>query len=278
MSVPAFRFAPSPNGALHLGHAYSALLNARMAAERGGRFLIRIEDIDTMRCTAELTARTLADLAWLGLTWEQPVRVQSGHLNDYAEAQRRLAELGLLYPCFCSRKDIAVQGADAPRDPEGQPLYSGTCRKLAPSEIGDRMARNIPYAMRLDMRLAQTRLASALTFEEKGQTIAADPSLWGDVVLARKDIATSYHIAVVSDDALQGISHVVRGRDLYAATAIHRLLQELLSLPAPHYHHHELIGDETGRKLSKSAGDISLRALYEQGISADAIRRALGFA
>jgi glutamyl-Q tRNA(Asp) synthetase len=278
MSVPAFRFAPSPNGELHIGHAYSALLNARMAAERGGRFLIRIEDIDTVRCTAQLTAGALADLAWLGLTWEEPVRVQSAHLNDYAGAQKRLAEMGLLYPCFCSRKDIAVQGTDAARDPEGQPLYPGTCRELQPSEISDRMARNIPYAMRLDMRLAQSRLASPLTFEENAQTVAADPSPWGDVVLVRKDIATSYHIAVVSDDALQGISHVVRGRDLYAATAIHRLLQELLGLPAPRYHHHELIGDETGRKLSKSAGDISLRALRGQGVSAAAIRRTLGFA
>ncbi|MGQ0484635.1 MAG: tRNA glutamyl-Q(34) synthetase GluQRS [Hyphomicrobiales bacterium] len=277
MSVAAFRFAPSPNGELHLGHAYSALLNARMAAECGGRFLIRIEDIDTVRCTAQLTALALADLAWLGLTWEQPVRVQSRHMNDYAGAQRRLAELGLLYPCFCSRKDVAAPGADPPRDPEGQPLYSGACRRLAPSEIGDRMAGGIPHAMRLDMRLAQSRLASPLTFEEKAQTVAADPSLWGDVVLARKDIGTSYHLAVVTDDCLQGVSHVVRGRDLHAATAIHRLLQDLLGLPAPHYHHHELIGDETGRKLSKSAGDISLRALREQGVSAAAIRRALGF-
>jgi glutamyl-Q tRNA(Asp) synthetase len=278
MSLPAFRFAPSPNGELHLGHAYSALLNARMAAECGGRFLIRIEDIDTVRCTAELTARALADLAWLGLTWEEPVRVQSEHLNDYAQAQSRLADMGLLYPCFCSRKDIAAQGANEPRDPEGQPLYPGTCRRLAAAEIGDRMARGIPCTMRLDMHLAQSRLAAPLTFEEKGTTVAADPARWGDVVLARKDIGTSYHIAVVTDDALQDISHVVRGQDLFAATAIHRMLQELLGLPAPDYHHHRLIGDETGRKLSKSAGDVSLRALRGQGVSAAAIRRTLGLA
>ncbi len=278
MSVAAFRFAPSPNGELHLGHAYSALLNARMAAQYGGRFLIRIEDIDTARCTAELAARALAELGWLGLTWEEPVRVQSEHLNEYAQAQRRLADVGLLYPCFCSRKDMAAQGTDSLRDPEGQPLYPGTCRGLAAAEIGDRMAQGIPYAMRLDMRLAQSRLSSPLAFEEKGKSVAADPARWGDVVLVRKDIGTSYHIAVVTDDALQGISQVVRGQDLFAATAIHRLLQELLGLPAPHYHHHQLIGDEMGRKLSKSAGGISLRALREQGVSAAAIRRALGFA
>jgi glutamyl-Q tRNA(Asp) synthetase len=278
MNVPAFRFAPSPNGELHLGHAYSALLNARMAAEYRGRFHIRIEDIDTVRCTAHLTARALADLAWLGLAWEEPVRVQSRHLKDYAAAQERLRMMGLLYPCFCSRKDIAALGASGPRDPEGQPLYPGTCRRLSPSEIGDRMAKGTPFAMRLDMGPAQSRFASPLTFAEKGQTVAADPSLWGDVVLVRKDIGTSYHIAVVTDDALQGISHVVRGRDLYSATAIHRLLQELLGLPVPSYHHHELIGDETGRKLAKSAGDISLRTLREQDVSAEGIRRALGFA
>ena len=186
--------------------------------------------------------------------------------------------MGLLYPCFCSRKDIAALGVSGPRDPEGQPLYPGTCRRLSPSEIADRMASGIPYAMRLDMRLAQPRLAAPLAHEEKGKAVAADPLRWGDAVLVRKDIGTSYHIAVVTDDALQGISHVVRGRDLHAATAIHRLLQELLGLPTPSYHHHELIGDETGRKLSKSAGDISLRTLREQGVSAADIRRALGFA
>jgi glutamyl-Q tRNA(Asp) synthetase len=278
MSLPAFRFAPSPNGELHLGHAYSALLNARMAAEHGGRFLIRIEDIDTVRCTAELAARALADLAWLGLAWEEPVRVQSRHLNDYAATQKRLADMGPLYPCFCTRKDIAARSVESRRDPEGQPLYPGTCRGLTTSEIEDRIARGIPYALRLDMRLALSRLAAVPSFVEQGKTATADPAPWGDVVLVRKDIGTSYHIAVVSDDALQGISHVVRGRDLYAATAIHRLLQELLGLPAPHYHHHELIGDETGRKLSKSAGDISLRTLRERGVSAADIRRILGFA
>jgi len=278
MSLPAFRFAPSPNGELHLGHAYSALLNARMAMEHGGRFLIRIEDIDTVRCTAELAAGALADLAWLGLAWEEPVRVQSRHMNDYAATQKRLADMGLLYPCFCSRKDIAARSVEGRRDPEGQPLYPGTCRGVTASEIEDRIARGIPYALRLDMRLALSRLAVVPSFVEQGKTVTADPAPWGDVVLARKDIGTSYHIAVVTDDALQGISHVVRGRDLHAATTIHRLLQELLGLPAPTYHHHELIGDETGRKLSKSAGDISLRTLREQGVSAADIRRALGFA
>ena len=278
MSVPVFRFAPSPNGELHLGHAYSALLNARMAREAGGRFLVRIEDIDTVRCTAELAAQALADLAWLGLAWEEPVRVQSRHLNDYAAAQKRLADMGLLYPCFCTRKDIAAQSVEGRRDPEGQPLYPGTCRGLTAPEIEDHAARGTPYALRLDMRLALSRLTAVPSFVEQGETVAADPAPWGDVVLVRKDIGTSYHIAVVSDDALQGISHVVRGRDLHAATSIHRLLQELLGLPVPTYHHHELIGDETGRKLSKSAGDMPLRDLREQGVSAPDIRCALGCA
>ena len=278
MSLPAFRFAPSPNGELHLGHAYSALLNASLAAQYDGRFLIRIEDIDTTRCTADLAARALANLAWLGLAWEEPVRVQSRHMDDYDGMQKRLADMGLLYPCFCTRKDIAADAAGNSRDPEGQPLYPGTCRGLAASEIEDRIAQGIPHALRLDMKLALSRLATLSSFVEQGKIVAADPAAWGDVVLVRKDIGTSYHIAVVTDDALQGISHVVRGRDLYAATAIHRLLQELLGLPAPHYHHHDLIGDETGRKLSKSAGDTSLRALRAQGVGAADIRRALGFA
>jgi len=277
MTRPAFRFAPSPNGELHLGHAYSALLNWQMAQRAGGRFLVRIEDIDMVRCTAELAKRALADLAWLGLTWEEPIRYQSRHFDDYRARQRQLEALGLLYPCFCSRREIAARSDSPGLDPEGQPLYSGTCRHLPPSEISRRISHREAYALRLDMNRALIMVKGDLSFLEKGGPVNLDPAAWGDVILVRKDIGTSYHIAVVTDDALQGISYVVRGRDLYHATAIHRLLQNLLSLPVPHYHHHDLVSNETGRKLSKSAGDTSLRALRESGISAAEVRRSLGF-
>jgi len=263
MNQPAFRFAPSPNGELHLGHAYSALLNERMAREAGGRFLVRIEDIDTLRCTAELTQRVLADLAWLGLNCEQPVRIQSEHFADYRAQQKRLADMGLLYPCFCTRRDIARSGMA--RDPEGQPLYPGICRALQASEIELRRVKGEPHAMRLDMGRAATR------------TGIHEAAVWGDVVIARKDIGTSYHMAVVTDDHLQGITHVVRGRDLEAATPIHLLLQRLLGFTSPHYHHHELIGGEKGHKLSKSEGAKSLRALREESVGAKDIRHLLGF-
>ncbi len=263
MSVSAFRFAPSPNGELHLGHAYSALLNQRMAREVGGRFLIRVEDIDTIRCTAELTRRALDDLAWLGLTWEQPVRIQSEHFRAYKSQQTRLVEMGLLYPCFCSRKDAAATGASG--DPEGQPLYSGRCRILATAEIEQRIAAGEPHSMRIDMNAAVAR------------TAIPEALVWGDVVLARKDIGTSYHMAVVTDDHVQGITHVVRGHDLEAATPIHLLLQRLLGFASPQYHHHHLIGDETGHKLSKSQGAKSLRALREEGVTVRDIRNTLGF-
>jgi glutamyl-Q tRNA(Asp) synthetase len=267
--TPVFRFAPSPNGHLHLGHAYSALLNEREAKHRAARFLVRIEDIDTTRCTKALADACLADLAWLGLQWEEPVRFQSEHMADYRAALDALEVRGLLYPCFCSRREIALKAGEALRDPEGQVLYPGTCRGVARS-------RSEPHALRLDMTKAAA-LAGPLTFIESEAEIAADPAAWGDVILARRDIGTSYHIAVVVDDALQGITDVVRGRDLFAATAIHRLLQELLGLPAPRYRHHALIGDETGRKLSKSAGDRSLASLRAAGVTAADIRRELGF-
>lgn len=262
MPPRVYRFAPSPNGELHLGHAYSALLNAKLARETGGRFLVRIEDIDTTRCTADLAARALGDLAWLGLSWEQPVRFQSLNLADYTEVQQRLLHIGLLYPCYCSRQDIAHAGKGT--DPEGQPLYPGTCRKMAKEEISRRNAVGAS-SWRIDMALAC------------GQVEDSEALPWGDVILARKDIATSYHIAVVTDDALQGITHVVRGRDLLQATSIHRLLQKLLGLPHPDYHHHDLIPDAMGRKLSKSEGAKSLRRLREAGVSAAKIRTALGF-
>lgn len=262
MTIPAFRFAPSPNGELHLGHAYSALLNAHMAREIDGRFLVRIEDIDVARCTRDLTVKALADLAWLGLSWEEPVRFQSEHMADYHVQQARLQAMGLLYPCFCSRADVQRAADAARRDPEGQPVYPGTCRKLARAEAARRIVAGEPHALRLDMRAASGDAAARA---------------WGDVTLVRKDIGTSYHLAVVTDDHLQGISHVVRGKDLEAATSIHMTLQRLLDFATPHYFHHRLIGDETGRKLSKSEGAKSLRALRAQGVTAAEVRAALGF-
>jgi glutamyl-Q tRNA(Asp) synthetase len=282
MSLAVFRFAPSPNGRLHLGHAFSALLNERMARDAGGRFLLRIEDIDAIRCTPELTALMLKDLAWLGLRWEEPVLRQSEHLADYHAAQQALRDRGLLYPCFCSRQDIArATRAGGPRDPEGQPLYPGTCRHMTTAERGMRLARRDPHAWRIDMAQALASLATPLFFVEasSGTEVkhSARPEAWGDVVLARKDIGTSYHIAVVTDDARQGVTHVVRGRDLFHATSIHRLLQLLFALPEPRYFHHQLISDEAGGKLSKSLGSRSLADLREQGISAADLRKALGF-
>lgn len=271
MLTPAFRFAPSPNGRLHLGHAYSALLNEREAKMAGGRLLVRIEDIDTVRCTAELAQACLEDLAWLGLQWEEPVRSQSRHMDDYRDALAKLDALGLLYACTCSRRKIAAAADPELRDAEGQVIYPGTCRDAGRS-------RDAPHALRLDMHKACAMLKVPLRFTELGEgEVIADPAAWGDVIVARRDIGTSYHIAVVVDDALQEITHVVRGRDLFAATAIHRLLQELLGLPVPLYRHHPLIGDETGRKLSKSAGDRSLASMREAGVRPEEIRRELGF-
>lgn len=283
MSPPVFRFAPSPNGRLHLGHAFSALLNERMAGEAEGRFLLRIEDIDTVRCTPELTQAMLMDLAWLGLHWEEPVLSQSAHLPDYHRAQNALRDQGLLYPCFCSRQEIARAAGDgSPRDPEGQPLYPGICRHMAKEERALRLARGDAAAWRIDMRRACAALHAPLTFDEDGSGSSvkeiAHPEAWGDVVLSRKDIGTSYHIAVVVDDARQGVTHVVRGRDLFHATSIHRLLQHLLALPAPRYFHHALINDEAGRKLSKTLGSRSLSDLRQEGVSAADVRKALGFA
>jgi glutamyl-Q tRNA(Asp) synthetase len=263
MTGPAFRFAPSPNGMLHLGHAWSALLNREAARRMGGRFLIRIEDIDTLRCTPALAEAALDDLAWLGIVSDEPVLYQSQHLPVYHAAQDKLRDMGLLYPCFCTRKDIAEHAGDA-RDPEGQPLYPGTCKSLSAAERDHRIADGLPYALRLDMARALQHIATPLTFIEAGETLATDPSAWGDVVLVRKDIGTSYHIAVCVDDARQAITHVIRGRDLFHATAIHRLIQTLLGLPEPRYWHHELISDEAGRKLSKSFGSTALADLRAQ--------------
>lgn len=282
---PVFRFAPSPNGELHLGHAYSALLNHDLARRMGGRFLLRIEDIDLGRCRPEYEAQIYEDLAWLGLEWELPARRQSEHFSEYAVALERLTVLGVLYPCFASRKEIAAAAGDA-TDPDGAPLYPGLYRDAPRETVDARMAAGDGYALRLDMARAlfvhartPAEPLTLLTFDpDSGETAArlAYPERWGDAVLARKDIPASYHLAVVLDDALQGVTHVVRGQDLEAAADLHRLLQELLALPAPLYHHHRLIADAEGRKLSKRDKDKSLRALRAEGVTPAGIRRMLG--
>lgn len=280
----AFRFAPSSNGYLHLGHAYSALLNFEMACATGGHFLLRIEDIDLERCRPEFEQAILEDLRWLGLSWEEPVRRQSEHFADYASALERLAAKGLTYPCFCTRGEImtAVAGkSDWPRDPDGSPLYPGTCKHLPPEERRRRLANGRPATQRIDMSAALAAVGSPLSWREyggagaQGRDVSAEPALWGDAVLSRKDIATSYHIAVVIDDALQGVTDVMRGEDLLMATSLHRLLQALLDLPTPSYRHHRLLRDASGQKLSKSLRAKSLRALRQEGLSAAAARETL---
>jgi glutamyl-Q tRNA(Asp) synthetase len=285
-----FRFAPSPNGYLHLGHAYSAVLNARMAEEAGGRLLLRIEDIDATRCRPEYEAAILEDLRWLGLSWEERVRRQSQHLAAYTEALSRLAARALIYPSFESRAEIAAlvaareRDGSWARDPDGAPPYPGTAKAMGPQERDCRMAAGDPYTLRLDMAAAVAAVGVVpLAWTEIGSgpggetgRISGHPQQWGDVVLARKDVPTSYHLAVVVDDALQGITHVVRGQDLFAATSLHRLLQILLVLPEPIYHHHRLILDGEGRKLSKSTRATGLRELRAGGASPADIRSMIG--
>jgi len=285
---PVFRFAPSPNGHLHLGHALSALVNVEMARAFAGRLLLRIEDIDATRSRGEYETAIYQDLAWLGMSWEEPARRQSEHFDAYRAALAKLEAQGLVYPSFESRAEIARLVAERearghwPRDPDGAPLYPGGARKLSADERAARIAAGEPYALRLDMNAAVERLG-ALTWvetgvdhEEEHETLMAHPKAWGDVVLARKETPTSYHLSVVVDDALQGVTHVVRGEDLQAATSVHRVLQELLGVGAPHYHHHRLVLDETGRKLSKSTQATALRELRARGMTPADIRRAVG--
>jgi glutamyl-Q tRNA(Asp) synthetase len=288
MYTRILRFAPSPNGYLHLGHAYSALLNCDMARELGGRLLLRIEDIDTQRCRPEFEAAIHEDLHWLGVAWDEPVRRQSEHFADYADAIARLEAQGLLYPSFESRSEIAALVAERdrqgrwPRDPDGVPLYPGRARNMPAAERERRRRAGEPFALRLAMDAAVAQ-AGVLTWRETGSgpqgqsgSVTATPQRWGDVVLARKELPTSYHLSVVIDDALQGVTDVVRGQDLFWATAVHRLLQTLLGLPEPTYHHHRLILDAEGRKLSKATQATSLRDLRASGLSAADIRRMVG--
>ena len=288
MPPPVFRFAPSPNGHLHLGHACSALLNFDLARQTGGRFLLRIEDIDPTRCRPEFETAIYQDLDWLGIAWEEPVRRQSRHLADYRDAIERLSARGLLYPSFDSRAEIAklVEQRDAnggwPRDPDGAPLYPGEAKLLSDDERARRLQSGAPFALRLDMAAA-CAIAGDLDWFERGEgpegetgKVAARPAAWGDVILARRETPTSYHLSVVIDDALQGVTEVVRGRDLFWSTSVHRLLQALLGLPRPAYRHHRLIRDSSGQKLSKSTGATGLRELRAGGATVADIRRLVG--
>lgn len=273
------RFAPSPTGLLHLGHAFAAIT----AARAGKRFLVRIEDIDTTRCRPEFEKATFEDLAWLGLNWEKPVLRQSERFDAYRAALGRLQKQALLYPCFCTRAEIAAEiarASEAPHGPEG-PTYPGTCRHLGEHQRRARMASGALYALRLDSQKAAS-IAGELSFEERGAgpngehgTVAVNPLLFGDIVLARKETPASYHLSVVVDDAFQAVTLVTRGNDLFPATHIQRVLQTLLGLPAPNYAHHKLILDENGRKFSKRDPAATLRDLRAHGVTPDQIKSRL---
>ncbi|MEM9105046.1 MAG: tRNA glutamyl-Q(34) synthetase GluQRS [Pseudomonadota bacterium] len=280
-----FRFAPSPNGRLHLGHAYSALYNSELAARCDGELLLRMEDIDTVRCTPQLEQLIIDDMTWLGIEFHGPIRRQSEHFADYDAALKKLHEMELVYPAFLTRREIAEivdeaerEGRRWPRDPDGAPLYPGTERDWTVPQRNAAMASDQPFAWRLDMDKALLASGAVPSWLEggagpQGQTglIPADPARWGDVILARKDIPTSYHLSVTVDDALQSMTDVVRGHDLFHATDVHVLLQSLLGLPQPRYHHHELLAGDTGRKLSKSDDDTAIAALREGGLTASTV-------
>lgn len=289
MARPTFRFAPSPNGRLHLGHAFSALLNAGLAQPSGGRFLLRIEDIDPARCRPEYERAIYEDLEWLGLGWELPIRRQSDHLDLYRHTLERLADRGLVYPAFLSRREIDERvrlieknGAPAPHDPDGAPLYPGDERSLPGRDRLAAMEAGRPFTWRLDMAKAVAE-AGPLDWRELGEgpagehgRVPARPEMWGDVILGRRDAPVSYHLAVVLDDAAQGVTEIVRGQDLFHATAVHRLLQALLGLAEPSYRHHRLIVDADGKKLSKSLASTGLAELRQAGVSVAELRRRIG--
>ncbi|WP_339635718.1 tRNA glutamyl-Q(34) synthetase GluQRS [uncultured Sneathiella sp.] len=279
--VTITRFAPSPTGFLHLGHVYSASLAWRSARESGGRFLLRMEDIDLTRCHPEFEAAIYEDLTWLGLNWDPPVRRQSEHLEDYSALLEKLNDRDLIYPCFCTRKEIAAEIArsnSAPHGPEG-PVYPGICRDMPEPERQKRFARDEPYALRLNMvnAIASVDL-EAMRFHEIGKGhIQCNPEPFGDVILARKETPTSYHLAVTFDDAIQGANHIIRGQDLFPSTHIHRLLQGLLELPTPTYFHHGLISDGKGRRLSKRDKDATIKSLREYGYQPEEVRKMVDY-
>lgn len=280
LAKPLLRFAPSPNGRLHLGHAWSALYTWQAARLLGGTALLRIEDIDPERSKPEFVDAMVDDLHWLGLDWPQPVMLQSDRMDIYAKAGNHLRAQGLLYPCFCSRAELAAHAEGT--DPDGAPLYPGTCRHMDRGEQIARLERGDPVQFRLDTTEAMARVGM-LTFSVVGPLVIdrpqirhARPERWGDVVLQRKGLPTSYHLSVVVDDAAQGITHVTRGRDMEASTDIHALLQMLLGLPAPIYNFHRLILDDQGKKLAKSKGSESLADLRARGWTPEDVRRAVG--
>jgi glutamyl-Q tRNA(Asp) synthetase len=274
------RFAPSPTGHLHLGHAFSALHAWRRTRGAGGRFLLRLEDIDPTRCRAEFADAILEDLSWLGLDWDGPVRVQSEHLGEYRAALTELAVRGLVYPCFCTRADIAREvaaSATAPHGPDGAPLYPGTCRHLSDGERAARLAAGESHTLRLDLQRALAVAATPLAYEEEGEgMVSCNPARFGDVVLARKDAPASYHLCVTHDDALQGVTLVTRGADLKDATDLHRLLQALMGWPVPRYAHHRLLTDASGRRLAKRDHAATLRELRAAGVTPAELRARLG--
>jgi glutamyl-Q tRNA(Asp) synthetase len=276
------RFAPSPTGYLHLGHVRSALEGWRAARDAGGRFLLRLEDIDRTRCREEYAGAILEDLAWLGLDWDGEVRRQSEHFDDYRAALARLAGLGVLYPCFCTRREIETEISGAGGAPQGEagPAYPGTCRRLGPVERAQRQGAGLDYALRLDVARALA-LTGPLAWTEEGggapRRVSADPAGLGDVVLARKEVPASYHLSVTVDDAIQGVSLVTRGADLGPSTHVHRLLQALLGLPTPRYRHHELLTDATGRRLAKRDHALTIRAMRAAGASPDEILVFAGY-
>lgn len=290
MSQPVLRFAPSPNGRLHLGHAFSALLNQQMADELNAKLLLRIEDTDLNRCTPVLEQRMLEDLEWLGIKWDEtPIR-QSENIATYENIIETLRDEGLVYPAFMSRSQIKTaialeeeNGVKWPTDPDGSPLYPNYDRNLSDDERENRIENGDAFALRLNMEKALQFIDSELYWfencegpnEEFGD-IAADPAAWGDIILSRKDAPASYHLACVTDDAMQGITHVVRGRDLFWSTSVHLLLQQLLGFPTPQYHHHDLILDENNNKLSKSNNDTSIAQLRDTGATAQDIRKMVG--
>ena len=278
------RFAPSPTGYLHLGHVRSALEGWRAARGDDGRFLLRLEDIDQTRCRDQYAAAILDDLVWLGLSWDGPVRRQSEHLDDYRRALDRLEAMAVVYPCFCTRREIRdeiARAGGAPHGLSGSP-YPGTCRGLDPRQRADKQHSGIDYALRLDLARALA-VTGAVEWAEEGEDgprrKLADPTPLGDVVLARKDVPTSYHLAVTVDDAIQEVTLVTRGEDLAMATHVHRGLQALLDLPTPRYHHHQLVTDAAGRRLSKRDRALTIRSMRKSGIApAEIIDLALGIA
>jgi len=275
------RFAPSPTGLLHLGHVYSASLAMQAAKDTGGKFLLRIEDIDAGRCRPEFEQGIYEDLSWLGFKWEEPVRRQSEHMEDYAVLISRLNDRDLIYPCFCTRKEISAEIARsnaAPHGPEGL-VYPGVCKGLTESERQGNFELAKPYALRLNMVNATANLdLTTLRFHEQDKGyIQCDPLPFGDIVLARKETPTSYHLSVTFDDAIQGVNHIIRGQDLFPSTHIHRLLQALLELPTPSYNHHGLISDGKGRRLSKRDKDATIKSLREQGYQPEEVRKMVSY-